>query len=71
MRLLVPVTLDNVDADVPHVMISYQWGAQTTMLAVKERLKAEGYKVWMDVDNMSKLMPITTIFHSSDFCYLF
>lgn len=40
------------DADIPHVMISYQWGSQTTMLAVKERLKAEGYKVWMDVDNM-------------------
>ncbi|XP_046350499.2 uncharacterized protein LOC124131331 isoform X2 [Haliotis rufescens] len=35
-----------------HVMISYQWGDQKTLLQVKELLKADGYKLWMDVDNM-------------------
>jgi len=35
-------------------MISYQWQAQKTMILVKKRLKAEGFKVWMDIDNMSK-----------------
>ncbi|XP_067666560.1 uncharacterized protein [Haliotis asinina] len=35
-----------------HVMISYQWGDQKTLLQVKELLKADGYNIWMDVDNM-------------------
>jgi len=42
------------DSDIPHVMISYHWGSQKTMLYVKDKLKAAGYKVWMDIDNMSK-----------------
>lgn len=42
------------DPNAPHVMISYQWQAQKTMILVKKRLKAEGFKVWMDIDNMSK-----------------
>ena len=37
-----------------HVMLSYQWDVQKQMLKVKERLQAEGYKVWMDVDHMGK-----------------
>lgn len=43
------------DPNAPHVMISYHWAAQNTMILVKERLKAEGFKVWMDIDNMSKI----------------
>ena len=34
-------------------MISYNWSAQQTMMKVRNRLKAAGYKVWMDIDNMS------------------
>uniref|UniRef100_K1PV25 Uncharacterized protein n=1 Tax=Magallana gigas TaxID=29159 RepID=K1PV25_MAGGI len=37
----------------PHVMISYQWDSQSTMLKVKESLKEAGFKVWMDVENIS------------------
>jgi len=42
------------DADIPHVMISYHWGCQKTMIYVRDKLKAAGYKVWMDIDNMSQ-----------------
>lgn len=38
----------------PHVMISYQWDSQSTMLKVKESLKEAGFKVWMDVENISQ-----------------
>ncbi|XP_038051204.1 uncharacterized protein LOC119724293 [Patiria miniata] len=44
--------LDDLDDDMPHVMISYQWGVQQQMIRIKELLKAAGYNVWMDVDNM-------------------
>ncbi|XP_062617783.1 uncharacterized protein LOC134279406 [Saccostrea cucullata] len=37
----------------PHVMISYQWDSQHVMLKVKDSLKQAGYKVWMDVENIS------------------
>ncbi|XP_048728503.2 uncharacterized protein LOC125646315 [Ostrea edulis] len=37
----------------PHVMISYQWDSQKVMLKVKDFLKQAGYKVWMDVENIS------------------
>jgi len=43
-----------LDSDTPHVMISYHWGSQKMMIYVKDKLKAAGYKVWMDIDNMSK-----------------
>ena len=43
-----------LDSDIPHVMISYHWGSQKTMIYVRDKLKAAGYKVWMDIDNMSK-----------------
>lgn len=42
------------DPDVPHIMISYQWSGQQMMNKVKTRLRQAGYKVWMDVDNMSE-----------------
>lgn len=43
----------------PHVMISYQWDSQSTMLKVKESLKEAGFKVWMDVENISQWSPFT------------
>eukprot|EP00794_Sanderia_malayensis_P017066 gene17066-18786_t len=38
--------------DCRHLMISYQWDEQRTMLKVRDALKNEGYKVWMDVDKI-------------------
>lgn len=35
-----------------HVMISYQWDAQQTMLRVKQELETRGFTVWMDVEQM-------------------
>ncbi len=53
------------EADIPHVMISYNHGAQSLMIKLKNTLKTAGYKVWMDIDNMSKLMifnwPLVTV----------
>lgn len=37
-----------------HIMISYQWDSQATMVQVKDRLRQAGYKVWMDVEHMSE-----------------
>ena len=33
-------------------MISYQWDVQSSMIQLKNKLQADGYKVWMDVDQM-------------------
>ena len=35
-------------------MISYQWDSQSIMVKVKDKLRQAGYKVWMDVEHMSK-----------------
>ena len=35
-----------------YIMISYEWSSQETMLYVKRCLEANGYKVWMDVDQI-------------------
>ncbi|XP_046330967.2 uncharacterized protein LOC124114439 isoform X2 [Haliotis rufescens] len=43
----------DLEANTPHVMISYQWDAQDVMIKVKDRLRQAGFKVWMDVENMS------------------
>ena len=43
--------------DKSHIMISYNWGSKPTMLKVRDRLRAAGFNVWMDVDNMSKFPP--------------
>ncbi|XP_070554360.1 uncharacterized protein [Ptychodera flava] len=46
--------LDNVsEGKVGHVMISYQWDCQKLMVKLKDKLKAAGYKVWMDVEQMA------------------
>ena len=33
-------------------MISYQWNSQDTVLKVKDRLRAVGFTVWIDVEDM-------------------
>ena len=33
-------------------MISYQWDVQRLVIQLKNKLQAEGYKVWMDIDEM-------------------
>ncbi|KAL9979087.1 hypothetical protein ACROYT_G016691 [Oculina patagonica] len=35
-----------------HVMISYQWDVQSTMVEVKKKLQAAGYSVWIDLEQM-------------------
>lgn len=35
-----------------HIMISYQWADQQVLKTVRDRIKARGYKVWMDIDQM-------------------
>ncbi|XP_060569404.1 uncharacterized protein LOC132727835, partial [Ruditapes philippinarum] len=35
-----------------HVMISYQWADQKILRIVRDKIKARGYKVWMDIDEM-------------------
>ena len=39
-------------SDTKHIMISYQWDVQTLVIQLKNRLQADGYKVWMDIDEM-------------------
>ncbi|XP_072016146.1 uncharacterized protein [Amphiura filiformis] len=38
--------------DSKHIMISYQWDSQKTMLKLRDKLRKKGYNVWMDVDKM-------------------
>ena len=45
------------DEDIKHVMISYNWGCQEQMLILRDKLRAAGYKVWMDVDSLGKYFP--------------
>ncbi|XP_078360963.1 uncharacterized protein LOC144645308 [Oculina patagonica] len=35
-----------------HVMISYQWHSQEILVKVKNKLQANGYRVWMDLEQM-------------------
>lgn len=43
-----------------HVMISYQWDVQESMLLLRDSLKSDGYNVWMDVDKLGKNITIRT-----------
>ncbi len=36
-----------------HVMLSYEWGSQASVLMIKEALQKAGYRTWIDVDHMS------------------
>ncbi|XP_069106093.1 uncharacterized protein [Argopecten irradians] len=35
-----------------HIMISYQWGHQEMLKKIRDGLRANGFKVWMDIDDM-------------------
>ncbi|KAK7441514.1 hypothetical protein BaRGS_00040569 [Batillaria attramentaria] len=36
-----------------HVMISYQWGNQKMLLQIRDKLRENNFRVWIDVDNIS------------------
>lgn len=36
-----------------HIMISYQWSNQKTLIKIRDALKSQGYNVWLDIYNMS------------------
>lgn len=38
--------------EIPHIMISYNWGVQPVVLKLAAALKSAGYKVWLDVEQM-------------------
>ena len=40
----------------PHVMLSYKWDQQEKAIKVRDKLKAKGYNVWMDIDKMGKFL---------------
>ncbi|XP_021371459.1 uncharacterized protein LOC110462013 isoform X3 [Mizuhopecten yessoensis] len=35
-----------------HIMISYQWANQAILKKIRDNLRANGFKVWMDIDDM-------------------
>ncbi|KAK6183585.1 hypothetical protein SNE40_011038 [Patella caerulea] len=35
-----------------HVMISYQWANQEILMKIRDRIRSQGEKVWMDIDDM-------------------
>jgi hypothetical protein len=35
-----------------HIMLSYQWDDQATMIKLRNGLRNHGYKVWLDIDCM-------------------
>jgi len=37
-------------------MISYNWSIQPLAIKVKDFLLQHGYRVWLDIENMSKLI---------------
>ena len=41
-----------------HVMISYQWDSQERAVYVRDKLRENGYNVWLDLDEMSKFRSI-------------
>jgi len=44
-----------------HVFISYQWDSKPTILMIRDRLKDEGFTIWVDVDNMCKYFIIQVL----------
>ena len=43
---------EKIESTGNHVMISYQWDSQEVLIEVKNRLQANGYRVWMDLEQM-------------------
>ena len=40
-----------------HVMLSYEWSHQASVLLLAEALRGLGYRVWLDVTDMSGVPP--------------
>ena len=40
---------ERIESTGNHVMISYQWDSQEVLVELKNRLRASGYRVWMDL----------------------
>ena len=38
-----------------HIMISYSWSVQPQAKELKDKLQENGYRVWMDIEHMSRL----------------
>ena len=53
-RKVTQASSDNGDGDGKHIMLSYQWADQKLILRIRDRLKKEGHKVWIDVDDMGE-----------------
>jgi len=43
-----------------HVMISYDHSTQRTVLQIRDRLKSEGFKYWIDVEHMCTYLVFTS-----------
>ena len=43
---------ERIESTGNHVMISYQWDSQKVLVELKNRLRASGYRVWMDLEQM-------------------
>ncbi|KAH3840608.1 uncharacterized protein LOC127880103 [Dreissena polymorpha] len=49
----------------PHVMISYHWGDRTKVIEIYHVLRAEGYNIWIDVEEVNKYPDVTNAMTSS------
>ena len=55
--------------DQGHIFISYQWDSKSTVLKVRDRLRALGFKTWLDEDDMCSYgikNLFFTLLHSND-----
>lgn len=50
----VTATSHSTTSSQQHIMLSYPWFYQSVATDVCRRLREHGYKVWMDIDDMSK-----------------
>ena len=42
-------------------MISYNWGSQSTVLQLRDRLKAAGFNIWIDVEHTSAYIQCSSL----------
>ena len=52
-KLQCVIYLSAVPTKNQHIMISYQWDCQDTIIQVKEKLRSVGFNVWIDVEEMT------------------
>lgn len=51
LKLLLVLEIEPVKPQT-HIMISYQWDVQETLIKVKNKLQQSGFNVWMDLEQM-------------------